>query len=308
MKSIIRDAIKSFTILLILCSFSCGGSERTRDELSAFKKAELEWREECDQGMKKPTSWLTIAGLFWLDEGENTFGTGSENDIRLPEGSAPSYAGIFTLQKEGIKVVAAEGAGITYNDSIIEAMMLQSDAEGKPDVIQLNDLKMWVIKRGDRYAIRLRDLNAPRYRNYHGLKFFPPREEYRVRAAFVPFPEPKTVKLATVVGTETEMPSPGYLEFRIGKKELRLDVFGEDPESKNLFIIFKDRTSGRETHGACRFLASRVLDDGSVDLNFNRAYNPPCAYTPYATCPLPPQQNELSVPIKAGEKQYEKGH
>jgi uncharacterized protein (DUF1684 family) len=186
-------------------------------------------------------------------------------------------------------------------------MELASDAGGGQDVIELGELRMWVIERGGRFAIRLRDFNAARYKNYKGLKFYRPREELRVKAEYVPFEIPKILKLATMVGTEAEMISPGYLTFRLDGRDLRLDVFGE-PESNELFIILRDETSGDETYGACRYMTASLLEDGAVDLNFNRAHNPPCAYTPYATCPLPPPQNELPVRIEAGEKRYTKGH
>jgi uncharacterized protein (DUF1684 family) len=285
---------------------SCG--EESRGERLAFEKGELEWRAERDEKMKEPTSWLTIAGLFWLEEGENGFGTSGDNAIRLPEGSAPAYAGMIMLRRDEIEVIVEESVTVTWNDSTITRMTLKSDADGVPDVIQLNDLKMWIIKRGDRYAVRLRDLNAKRFKEYHGLDFFAPKMEYRVTAEFVPYPEPKMITLATVVGTETEISSPGYVSFVLDGKEMRLDVFGDGHDAEELSIIFKDLTSGRETYGACRFLVADVLESGDVELNFNRAYNPPCAYTPYATCPLPPPQNELPVAIKAGEKQYKKGY
>ena len=303
-----RAAMMCFAILLMINSISCGGSEEARNARSSFEKAELEWRDERDQRMKKSTSWLTIAGLFWLEEGENFFGTGPDSGVRLPEGSAPLHGGIFMLRGDEVKVAVEEGVTITYNDSTIKEMVLKSDTDGKPDVIRLNDLKMWVIKRGERFAIRLRDLNEPHYKNYGGLDFFEPKIEYRIKAEFVKFPEPKTIRLATVVGSEAEMLFPGYVDFNLKGKKYRLDVFGGGHDAEQLFIIFKDKTSGKETYGACRFLVADVLEDGSVDLNFNRAYNPPCAYTPYATCPLPPSQNELPIPIRAGEKQYGKGH
>jgi uncharacterized protein (DUF1684 family) len=301
-------ALSCLILLVMDYSLSCGGSGEARMERSAFERAELEWRAERDERMKGPTSWLTIAGLFWLQEGTNGFGAGHGNTIRLPEGSAPERAGVIVLHNEEVTVIAEDGASVMCNDSTITEMKLKSDADGVPDVLRLNDLRMWIIKRGDRFALRLRDLNEPRYKNCRGLDFFPPKLKYRVEADFVPFAEPKTITLATAVGMETEIVSPGYVSFALDGKPLRLDVFGDGHDAGELFIIFKDETSGGETYGACRFLVAGLRENGSVELNFNRAYNPPCAYTPYATCPLPPPQNELPVAIRAGEKQYRKGH
>lgn len=304
MRAINRNSVSCLVLIILVFLLSCDKSSGEAE----FTKGELEWRRERDSRMRRPDSWLTIAGLYWLREGGNSFGTDSGNSIVLPEGSAPPFAGRFMLRGSETRVISLSGTGIKYMDSTITEMALRSDAEGKPDIIELNDLKMWVIKRGGRFAIRLRDLNARRYKEYSGLDFFPPRKEYLMQVAFVPFTEPKKVKLVTVVGTEAEMVSPGYVGFRIDDRDLRLDVFETEPGSSSLFIIFKDKTGGTETYGACRFMVADLQEDGNVRLNFNRAYNPPCAYTPYATCPLPPPQNDLPVRIEAGEKRYGKNH
>lgn len=295
-------------MISLLFVYSCSGRDEKSPEYDSFEKAELQWREERDWSMRSPTSWLTIAGLFWLEEGENTFGTGPEVDVRLPEGSAPPAAGTFVVRDGDVHVVPESGVAITMGDTLSGDTVLTPDDRGEPSVIALGDLRMWVIKRGDRYAIRLRDFNAPRFKNYEGLQFFPVKEEYRVRGAYHPFSSPRPVVLATIVGTEALMMSPGYVTFRIHEEELRLDAFEAGLDSTKLFIIFKDGTSGTETYGACRYLTADILEDGSVDLNFNRAHNPPCAYTPHATCPLPPARNELSVRIEAGEKIYGDTH
>lgn len=302
-----RIAVGGFITLFSVIVSSCNDSKEISDDPS-FVKAELEWREARDQSMRSPTSWLTIAGLYWLDEGENTFGTDPENKFRLPEGSGPPFAGKFILHDEKVKVVSSAGSVLRSEGKTIEEMVLKSDKTGKPDIIDLNDLRMWVIERGGRLAIRLRDLNAPRYKNYSGLEFFPPRKKYHIKADLVLYNPPKTVTLGTAIGTETNMVSLGVVKFLLNGKEYRLDAFEEEPGSKTLFIVFKDETSGKETYGASRFMEVHLLDDGSLDLNFNRAYNPPCAYTPHATCPLPPPQNILPVRIEAGEKMYQKEH
>jgi uncharacterized protein (DUF1684 family) len=295
-------------MLAVVIVLSCGGGEEKQDEQLTFEMDEIRWREERGWSMMSTTSWLTIAGLFWLEEGENTFGTGAVNAIRLPEGSAPAEAGVFELREGIIRVIPADGVAITMKGTAIGETQLTSDGAGKPDIIALNDLKMWVLMRGDRYAIRLRDFNAPRLKNFKGLEFFPIKEEYRIRGEYHPFPAPRQVMVPTIIGTEAVMVSPGYITFGLAERHLRLDAFEAGNDPNKLFIVFKDRTSGAETYGACRFLTAEILDDDGVDLNFNRAHNPPCAYTPYATCPLPPRRNELSVRIEAGEKMYGTAH
>jgi len=294
-------------LLMITMMISCNQSQKIINE-PEFVKAEEEWRAERDRQMQSPTSWLTIAGLLWLEEGENTFGTDANNPVRFPEGSAPPIAGTFILKNDQTQVVSSSAAELKHEDKVIQEMVLKSDADGRADLISLNDLRFWVIKRGDRYAIRLRDLNAPRFKVYNGLHFFPINHNFKLKGEFVPYTPPKTVEVATVIGTTNIMTSPGYVKFEIDGNEYRLDGFGTPPQSESLFFVFKDGTSGEETYGASRFMGAQVSEDGSVDMNFNRAYNPPCAYTPYATCPLPPPQNVLDVRIEAGEKNYGTGH
>jgi uncharacterized protein (DUF1684 family) len=276
------------------------------DDERVFLQDELAWREKRDIEMRAPTSWLNIAGLFWLKEGANRFGTSEENPIKLPKGSAPPFAGRFLLDNGSVTVSAEHGTELKIDGKIVFNYKLEGDATGKPDVVELNDLRMWVIERFDRLAIRLRDLNHLPFKNYTGLDFFPPEKKYKFEGEFHPFAELNKVEVGTVIGENTEMNSPGYVTFNINGEIHRLDAFSGKP--KTLFFIFGDETNGKETYEASRFMDARILENGKVDLNFNRAYNPPCAYTPYATCPLPPPQNQLKIAILAGEKKYPASH
>jgi uncharacterized protein (DUF1684 family) len=206
------------------------------------------------------------------------------------------------LENERVFVSAAQGTLLKIDGNPIQRAELKGDETGNPDVVELNDLRMWVIKRFDRYAVRLRNLNHLPYKNYSGLDYFPPKEQYRLEATYHAFPEPLTIEVGTAVGENTKMKSPGYVTFKIDGKLYRLDAFVGEP--RILFFIFGDETNGKETYDASRFMEANFLENGKVDLNFNRAYNPPCAYTPYATCPLPPPQNQLGIRILAGEKKY----
>ena len=302
-----RKKIVSFTIIVGFFLLANGSFSNTTSAIKNedFHKEEMKWREEQDKSMRSPTSWLTIAGLFWLDEGENTFGTDNTNKLVLPAGSAPSFCGKFILGEDKVKVIVAEGTGIKIEDKKIVEKILTSDNQGNPDVLELNDLRMWIIKRGERYGIRMRDYNAPAYKEYKGLEFFPPSEKYRIKGNFVPYDKEKIIEITTVAGTKAEMISPGSIFFIMDGTEYRLEAFKADEKNTKLFIVFKDLTNGEKTYAKGRFMTVDVLENGKVDLNFNRATNPPCNYTPYATCPVPPHKaNWLNVRIEAGEKTY----
>lgn len=302
-----RKKIIFFTVIVgffLMANVSCSNTTSAKKN-EDFDKQEMKWREARDKSMRSPTSWLTIAGLFWLDEGENTFGTDKTNKLVLPLGSAPSFCGKFILGEGKVKVIAAEGTGIRIKNEEIDEKILTSDDQGNPDVLELNDLRMWVIKRGERCGIRMRDFNAQAYKEYKGLEFFPPSEKFRIKGNFVPYDKEKTIEITTVAGTKAEMISPGSVLFALDGKEYRLEAFKENEKNTKLFIVFKDLTNGEETFAKGRFLTVDVLKNGKVDLNFNRAVNPPCNYTPYATCPVPPHKaNWLNVRIEAGEKTY----
>jgi uncharacterized protein (DUF1684 family) len=272
------------------------------DDKKAFLEGELEWRDKRDKEMRAPTSWLNIAGLFWLKEGENRFGTEENNPIMLPERSAPPLAGSFFLKDGKVTVSAEPGIPLKINGNTVQKSELKGDDTGNPDIVELNDLRLWVIERFGQYAIRMRDLNHPPYKKYKGLDFFPPNAKYKIQADFFPYPETKKVEVGTVVGKNTEINAIGYVTFKIDGKAYRLEASSVGP--KTLYFIFGDETNGKETYEASRFMSARILESGKVDLNFNRAFNPPCAYTPFATCPLPPSQNQLKTQILAGEKKY----
>jgi len=248
------------------------------------------WRDARERSLKADDGWLTVAGLFWLKEGENTFGKDPGNDIVLPDGRA--RAGTFALR----------GGKVTVTIPPQDPRAMRSDVEGKPDKVVIKDLTMFVIKRGDRYGIRLRDKNSRMRREFTGLRWFPVKESARVTAQFVV--SPSRIPVPNILGQTEQMPSPGYAEFTWEGQKLRLYPVLEEPDARELFVIFRDRTSGRETYGAGRFLYTDMPKDGKLVLDFNRAYNPPCAFTPYATCPLPPKQNQLPVRIEAGELKY----
>ena len=269
-------------------------------------RAEVEkWRANREARLKADGGWLSLAGLFWLNEGPNRFGTDPAGDIVLPEGSAPAKAGVFELKAGQVTVALLPGAsGRLAGQPVSSPTAMRPDTSGTPDVLEMGTLSMNVIKRGDKYGIRLKDKNSAVRRGFLGLKWFDVKEDYRVEARFVSYPQPKPVKVPNVLGQSESMPSPGYAEFTLNGKSVKLDGVMEDPQAEQLFFILRDQTSGKETYGAGRFLYAELPKAGKIVLDFNKAYSPPCAFTPYATCPLPPPQNWMPVRVEAGEMAY----
>ncbi len=253
------------------------------------------WQQHRIDGLKKPDSWLTLVGLFWLKPGANTIGSADTNDFVLPKGSAPAHIGTLHL----------DWGKITLTAPGRQPKVLSYD-ESKPDVITANRVSFFVVKRGDRFGVRAKDSESPVLKGFTGLEFFPVNPELRFHAAFTP--EQKKIPILNVLG-ETEMQeSPGLVRFSYRGHDYQLrPVYEEGPKGKTLFFLFTDPTNRVSTYQAGRMLNTRLPEDGKVDLDFNRAYNPPCTFTPYATCPLPPKENRLTFAVEAGEKRYAKG-
>jgi len=275
----------------------------------AYKAEVRRWREEREARLKADGGWLTVAGLFWLKDGANRFGTDPAGDIVLPEGSAPAKAGVFDLTGGKVTLTLLPGAtGRIGPKAVGEPVVLRPDTSGSPDVLEMGSLSMNVIDRSGKLGIRLKDKNSAIRKGFAGLRWFEIDPAYRIEARWNSYPQPKPVRVPNVLGQSEAMPSPGYAEFTLGGKSVRLDGVLENPQAEELFFILRDQTSGKETYGAGRFLYADLPKSGKVVLDFNRAYNPPCAFTPYATCPLPPPQNWMPVRVEAGEMAYGKGH
>jgi uncharacterized protein (DUF1684 family) len=260
------------------------------------------WRAKREEGLRAPDGWLAVVALHWLREGTSTIGSAKGSDVLLPL-SAPPRVGTLDFTKGRTVIHVAPGVVVTSKGKPVTDLELHSDHDGaKPDVLAIGPVSMYVIERGGRYALRVKDADSARRRSFQGLDWYPVRETYRIQARFTPYDPPKKIPIANVLGTVEPMPSPGYVTFQMGGRELRLDPVLEEPDAKELFFIFKDTTAGKDTYPAGRFLYSEMPKDGRVVLDFNKAYSPPCAFTSFATCPLPPRQNRLDVRIEAGEK------
>ncbi len=263
-----------------------------------------EWRKSREGRLRSDNGWLTLVGLAWLQPGENRFGTGPQSILVLPEGTAPAHAGSFVYNAGKVRLVAALDAGVTVGGKPATDQVVRGDADREPDDIRVGRLRLTVIQRGDRVGVRVRDPQSPVRTGFHGIESFPASLKWRIEGTFVPYDPPRDVEIATVMGTVEKMKSPGLVRFTAGGRELSLEPLIESPGDKSLFFIFRDATSAEETYEAGRFLYTDLPKDGHVTLDFNRAYNPPCAFTPYATCPLPPRKNWLPVRVEAGEKKY----
>ena len=251
-------------------------------------------------------NWLVLAGLFWLKPGANTFGSASDNAIVLPSG--PAHAGIFQLQGDDVSVELQKGVDAKIGGQSLANLSgkLQADVSGKPTMIEMGSLRMYVIKRGARLGIRLKDVNSEAARNYAGPIFFPIDMTYRVTGTFVPSDGKKTVDVPNVLGDVTPTPIAGEVHFKLNGQDLTLTTLSGDP-AKGVSFVIGDLTSKTDTYPGGRFLDTDPAVDGKVVLDFNRAYNPPCAVTAYATCPLAPKENRLPVAVSAGEK-YDRTH
>jgi uncharacterized protein len=270
-----------------------------RQEIEAWQKQRIT-RLTSDEG------WLVVSGLTWLKPGPNPFGSAPSNSVVLPGHSVPPKAGVLVLQGDRVSIELLPGTRATLRVGTEEKPLgkaeLRDDVPGPYDVVAIGDVRFFVIDREGRMGIRVRDLRSPRRTEWKGLQYFSIDAGYRVVARFVPHAQPVKIKVPSVLGGTTDMVSPGRLHFRLGNQDLSLDPVIEEEGDQRLFVIFRDSTAGKQTYGAGRFVYTDLPKDDKVVLDFNKAYTPPCAFTAYATCPLPPPQNRLKVAIPAGEK------
>jgi uncharacterized protein (DUF1684 family) len=281
------------------------GSSSTRwtSDLSA-------WRLQREADLKAPDGWLTLVGLDWLSTGNNSIGSAADNKIRLNPPAAP-HIGILQLGSGQVHLLAPSGGfppSLLVNGQHAHETEV-SDANDKPTILTEESLTLNVIRRGDRYALRVKDANSPTRLGFHGLHWYPSDPRYRIQARWIPWNPPHQEKIPTVIGTTVSLPAPGIAEFTLNGQTLRVEPVLESPNEKELFFILRDVSSRTTSYGAGRFLYTEFPDQGldkpgHLILDFNRLQNPPCAYTPFATCPLPPEQNRLAISLPVGEKRY----
>jgi uncharacterized protein (DUF1684 family) len=299
-------AVLSMGLIIILLALSTEGAMQ-KDTLTpdaAHQEDIGKWRQKRVEELTGESGWLSLVGLFWLKQGQNRFGSAPSNEIVLPRNRAPRLAGSLWLSKGVVRLKAKPEASVTSNGSRATKLVLESDADGNQTVLKLGSLTFYVIKRGERLGVRVKDSQNPARSRFTGLKYFPVDPRWKLEAKYEPHAPPKMIPILNVLGMVEEMPSPGTLVFKLDGKTYRLEPVLEKGE-KEWFIIFGDKTTGKETYGAGRYLYADPPDSqGRVTLDFNKSYNPPCAFTKFATCPLPPRQNRLPFRVEAGEKKY----
>ncbi len=298
--------IRLATLLIALSV--CIGCQKPGAMIDPEKyRQEIEdWRKERLTRLTSDDGWLTLIGLFWLKEGENTIGSDPSNTIILRPGKVARVAGSVWLQEGVLRLEVKPGSGITYDRNPAASMVLQTDeATQGPTILRFGTLSFYTIKRGGQYAVRVKDSKSPARKNFKGLEYFPINPGWRFEARFEPYVPPKVLEIASQVGTVEKDSCPGALVFEVGGKTYRLDAVVEKGSGDQLFIMFADETSGKDTYAVGRQLYALLPDSNNgVILDFNKAYNWPCVFTDYATCPIPPPQNRLPIRVEAGEKMY----
>jgi uncharacterized protein (DUF1684 family) len=252
------------------------------------------WHAARDKRLRSPDGWLTLVGLYWLQAGENHVGAHPSSQVVLHGHDIPPRVGSMWLEDGRVRFVPHEGVDLPET-------MLEDDLDGDPTVLELGSLRFHLIKRGERIGVRVRDSTAPTLASFGGLDHFPIDPSWRVIARLEPASEAATLEITDITGSHSHEPTPGSVVFERDGASWRITALPGE-EDGSLWLIFADGTNGTDTYGGGRFLYTEpVADDGSVVVDFNLAYNPPCVFSPYATCPLPPPENRLSVRIEAGE-------
>ncbi len=259
------------------------------------------WRSSRHARLSRADGWLTLVGLEWLKQGENRIGSALDNDIHIP--GAPDHWGTVVLRDGQLKFLNSNQHKVTINGESVPSSSLVPDTEGEPTVVTSGSVSFHVIYRAS-YALRIKDTKAKSLLDFRGVDNYSIEESWKVKGHFVPAEKGSRIEITNVLGQVSDSPAYGTLEFnRDGKTHSLLGI--GDEESENLWFIFADRTSGRGTYGAGRFLYSDGMPkNGWLTVDFNKAYNPPCAFNPYSTCPLPPQRNRMDLLVTAGEKDF----
>lgn len=285
---------------LVLVILACADAPPPTDP-AYVAEIETAWAER-EARLTADDGWLTLTGLFWLEPGPNIVGSAEDASVRLPDG--PPLVGSLHLSEDGaVTLLPDPESGLTVNGAPAVETELEADDTGNPDLLRSGRSLFHLIRRGEMVGVRVKDPQAPTREAFEGLDHFPVDPTLRINARLEPYPEPTEVAIPTVIGEPSIMLAPGLLHFDIDGRAVMLEPYLSAPDGTKLFLVFRDGTSGDTTYGAGRFLGAELIEGTTeVVLDFNLATNPPCAFTPFATCPLPPLENTLFVAIEAGEK------
>jgi uncharacterized protein (DUF1684 family) len=295
------------TLLIGSCSknhpavtLSAGDLVQEHEIFEDFKKSRVE-------SLTSVGGWLSLRGLYWFKEGKNSFGSAADNDLVLQHPALAAHAGSFILSDGRVNFLAEDGGVTTGGESVIE-LELAADITSNPSILESGPLSFYVIDRVGNLGLRVRDSDHPLRTNFKGLEYFPEHKGWISDARFEPYLPAHQISITNILGMRETMVSPGALIITYQGQEYSLDTILEDPTASELFIMFADGTTGGETYGGGRYLYVARPKANTVRVNFNLAYNPPCAFNEFATCPLPPSQNYLPFRLEAGEKTYQSEH
>lgn len=297
--------VSLFLPIVILLLMPEGRTQDVSTSEADYKSSIETWQFENEKKLAAPTGWLALIGHTWLQRGENSLGTDNRDAIRLPSDLGAQVQGSFIVDGDRVRLRCDPDSGIlvggelqTERELTIDATKLESDS---PDRITIGDrITIQLVRRNGRFAVRVRDAQSEGIARFQGKRWFPIDRAYCVDAVYRAYEEPKSIRIVNIRGDETTAEVVGYVEFQLQGQNLKLDAMLDSPEE--LFLIFKDRTNGVTSYGPGRFLNAPLPKDGeSVQLDFNKTYNPPCAFSPHTLCPLPPKQNHLEIEIQAGE-------
>ena len=287
----------SLPTAVLIASLSVGAVAQQYDPAPLMK-----FRADRVTTLKRDTGWLTVAGLHFLNQGPNRVGSDPSNDIVLDFPSVPKHVGVITVEGTNVRIQAAAGQTLLINEVTKTESELHGSFDQKPvDTLHFGPVSFFVHYSGPRLALRVRDQQSPLRTNFRGLRWYEPNPAFRTDGTFTPYAEPKVVQIPNILGDLEPFKAIGTVTFELAGSTHTMEAWGN---LKSLWFVFRDRTSGRETYPSARFLYTPPVVDGKVVMDFNFAQNPPCAYNPYTTCPLPPSQNRLPVAIEAGEKIY----
>ena len=258
----------------------------------------LKWRQELDTNLRRENGWLALAGLFWLRKGENIIGSATNSDILLPA-RAPQRLGTFEFDGNNVTLSVEANLPVEVNGMATKTALLDADQEDVPSFITFNEMRMVVVRRSKGVGIRLWDNTREERRNFPTRKWYPVKEELRVLATYTRYETPRVVKMPDILGAILDERMEGFVTFKLNGKKHEL-IVSELPDHR-LWVQFMDGTNGNPTYPSGRYHYTDAHEDGKVFIDFNKAYNPPCAFTDYATCTFPPQENHLKVPVEAGE-------
>jgi len=294
-----------FPVLFISFMLSCSKNESQQKGSPEYISEVNQWHQKRVERLKEENGWLTLAGLFWLKEGQNSFGSNKSNDIIFPDNS-PDNIGTITLEDSIVSLKVNESVEVLNDGNPVNQLTLENDLTENPTILDMGSLRWYIIKRDDKYGIRLRDTQHPLRFSFKDVERYPVNDDWKIEATYEAYNPPKIIKLPTQIGTIAEEKSNGAIVFTKNNETYKIDAI--DTGSR-LWLIFADKTNGEETYGAGRYLYIDKPDStGKTIVDFNYAYNPPCVFTKYATCAFPPKQNHLKLEITAGEKMWGEMH